>query len=67
MSAKVPLTPEELQAHLAEQLGFLERSADAFDNGYEDEAKRMATAIRVLVHDTNQSISLLKQLGRLPS
>jgi hypothetical protein len=66
MSVKVPISNDDLKAHLAEQLGFLERSADAFDSGYEDEAKRMAVTIRVLVHDTNASTSLLKQLGKLP-
>ncbi len=62
--AKKPLTPAELQAHLDEQLGFLERSAAAFDQGYEDEAKRLAVTLRVLLHETKQSHSLLGQLGK---
>jgi hypothetical protein len=41
----------------------LERSAESFDSGYEDEAQRLATVIRVLVHDTRASHSLLGQLG----
>ena len=60
---KVPLTPAELQKHLDEQIGFIERSAKAFDDGFEDEAKRLALTIRVLVHDTNNSRSLLHQIG----
>lgn len=42
---------------------FLERSARAFDDGFEAEAKRLAVVLRVLMHDTNQSHSLLKQHG----
>lgn len=54
---------EELWGLLREQKEFLERSADAFDRGYEAEAKRLATTLRLLVHDTNSSVSLLTQLG----
>ncbi|MGN7250031.1 hypothetical protein [Arthrobacter sp. SAFR-014] len=53
----------ELLEHLSEQLSFLSSSCDAFDQGNRSEAKRIATQIRVLVHDTTQSHSLLKQLG----
>ena len=62
--AKRPITPDELQAHLDEQLGFLERSAEAFDEGYDGEAKRLAVTMRVLLHKTAQSHSLLGQLGQ---
>ena len=48
---------------LNEQLAFLKSSAGAYDRGLEAEAKRLAVAIRVLVHDTGQSHSLLTQLG----
>jgi hypothetical protein len=61
---KTAITSTDLQAHLDEQLGFLERSAAAFDQGYEDEAKRLAVTLRVLLHETTQSHSLLVQLGR---
>lgn len=47
---------------LKTQLGFLERSAESYDQEYEDEALRLATIVRVLVHDTNSSHSLLGQL-----
>ena len=57
-------TQQELEEHLRDQLDFLTSSADAFDLGRESEAKRMAVAIRVLVHDTGKSSSLLGQLGR---
>ncbi len=42
MNQQVPHTRDELQKHLQEQLGFLERSADSFDAGFQDEAKRLA-------------------------
>lgn len=57
------LTQAELQAHLTEQLGFLEASASSFDSGFEGEAKRLALTMRVLLHQTRQSHSLLNQLG----
>jgi hypothetical protein len=56
------LTREEVQAHLDQQMKFLETSAKHFDEGEIAEAKRMATHIRVLVHDTKSSKSLLRQL-----
>ena len=62
---KVDLTNQELVEHLEEQLGFLRRSADAYDEGHHGEAKRMAVTIRILVHDTGASASLLGQLDRL--
>jgi hypothetical protein len=55
---------QELEAHLQEHLGFLQASADAYDGGFDGEAKRIAVSIRVLVHDTKHSKSLLGQLGR---
>lgn len=39
------------------------RSCQAFDAGHFSEAKRLAVALRVLLHDTPKSHSLLKQLG----
>ncbi|MGH8527833.1 MAG: hypothetical protein ACREXY_27520 [Gammaproteobacteria bacterium] len=47
---------------LEESEQFLERSAEAFDEGFEAEAKRLSVVLRVLLHDTNQSHSLLQQL-----
>lgn len=54
---------EELERLLGEQLGFLKRSSDSYDLGYFDECKRIALTIRVLVHDTKASTSLLTLLG----
>jgi hypothetical protein len=53
----------DFRAYLRQQLGFLKRSIESFDAGFRDEAMRMATVIRVLVHDTKQSTSLLTYLG----
>src|ERR1700730_8897144 len=55
-------TQVDLERHLREQHQFLLRSAAAFDQGFEAEAKRLATVIRVLLHDTASSRSLLSQL-----
>jgi hypothetical protein len=53
----------ELLAQLREQIHFIHTSCDHYDSGVGSEAKRIATPIRVLVHDTPKSHSLLKQLG----
>ena len=57
-------TEDELLGHLLVQIAFLERSASWYDNGAEEEAIRLAIAIRILVHDTNNSKSLLIQLNK---
>jgi hypothetical protein len=53
-----------LEKHLDEQLRFVESSAEAYDRGFIGEAKRLATTIRVLIHDTKNSRSLLSQLNK---
>jgi hypothetical protein len=53
----------DFKFQLQRQLKFLTASANAFDNGFRDEAIRIATAIRVLVHQTKSSTSLLKHLN----
>jgi hypothetical protein len=55
----------DLVSRLHEQIRFLERSAAAYDDGIEEEAKRLAVAIRVLLHETTTSRSVLGQLGLL--
>jgi hypothetical protein len=60
---------QDFRAHLVEQLGFLDASARAYDDGVESEAKRLAATVRTLVHDGPGSRSLLTHLGirdRLP-
>lgn len=48
---------------LKEQYGFLRRSIDSAMDGHDEEALRIATAIRVLVHETASSKPLLKNLN----
>jgi SEC-C motif len=61
---KTPQSKEDLEQHFEEQLRFLSRSAEAYDAGFTDEAKRLAVTIRILVHDTRSSTSLLTQLNQ---
>lgn len=49
--------------HLRDQLGFIDASCARFDEGYRAEAKRLALAVRVLVHDTEVSRGLLSRMG----
>jgi hypothetical protein len=62
--AGIQRTLAELQDQLEDQLYFLEASALAYDRGQDREAKRLATALRVLVHDKgSRSRSILTQLN----
>lgn len=56
-------TRQDLEQQLAEQIAFIKTSVDLYDGGSKAEAKRLAVSIRVLVHDTKTSRSLLGQLG----
>ena len=51
--------PQQLKRHL----GFLNRSCADFDSGHVEEALRIAVSLRVLIHDTKNSTSLLTHLG----
>jgi hypothetical protein len=53
----------QLKSYLAKHLNFLVKSSAAFDKGETDEAIRMAVSMRVLLHDTKNSTSLLKLLN----
>lgn len=53
----------DLAVKLREQLEFIERSCSAYDEGHRSEAIRIAVAIRVLLHDSRTSTSLMKHLG----
>lgn len=59
---KVKQTKSDLLIHLKDSCDFLEISSAAFDRGYIGEAKRLATTLRVLMHDTSNSHSLMSQL-----
>lgn len=56
-------SPQDLHQHLDEQLSFVQSSLSGYDAGNEAEAKRLAVHVRVLVHDTRNSVSLLSQLN----
>ncbi len=57
-------TKAELLNHMKEQISFMLASAESYDRGFEGEARRLAVSIRILVHDTSQSKSLLTQIGK---
>lgn len=52
-----------LTEQFSRQVLFIERSSASYDQGHNDEALRIAVALRVLIHDTSKSTSLLTQLG----
>ncbi len=54
----------DLERHLRDAREALSLSSTSYDQGYKGEAKRLATSVRVLVHDTRNSISLLTQLNK---
>lgn len=56
-------TQDDFLIHLREQIYFLRQSAEGYDKGFTLESKRLATTIRVLVHDTGSSTSLLRHLN----
>lgn len=65
-------TRENLIAELKDQLAALRLSCTSYDKGNRWEAKRLATAIHILLHDRGRTKSLSRQLGlkaklRIPS
>lgn len=59
---KQKLSTQEKNNKLNVQIGLLRNYAKMFDSGVTDMALPMATQVRVLVHQTQRSISLLNQL-----
>jgi len=62
--AEYAQTRDELLGHLRDQIAFMKQSASSYDEGFEGEGKRLAVIIRVLVHDTSNSTSLLTLLNK---
>ena len=62
--SKYVKTKDDLRNHLIEQIALLKASSNSFNNGFEGEAKRLAIVVRTLVHDTDNSTSLLKPLNK---
>ena len=60
----VKQTEDDFKSHLEEQIRFLESSSQSYDDGYISEAKRLAVVVRVLLHDTPKSTSLLTILKK---
>jgi hypothetical protein len=59
----------DLHVELEDQLAFLRKSAQAYDDGELREAKRLATNLYILLHEGPQNKSLLRKLrirSRLP-
>jgi hypothetical protein len=54
---------ENLKTHLS----FIARSCELYDQGYKEEALRIAVSLRVMFHDTIRSTSLLKHLQKKES
>ena len=65
MPGKRSRTPEEINNSFNHQCDYLYRSCRAFDAGQENEALRLSTTLRVLLHQTPKSNSLLNQMGKL--
>ena len=60
---QISLSTAELKTIFKIEIQFLKNSCESFDNDFKDEAMRIATVIRVLLHDTSSSVSLLEQLN----
>ena len=64
MSDKIPFSLVELERQLNEQLKLLVLLTEIYDKGEIVAAKPMATVLRILLHDTKNSKSLLGQLKK---
>lgn len=60
---RVERDPSEYREQLETQVRLLRRSASHYDEGDRSEAQRLAVIVRLLVHDTHNSASLLTHLG----
>ncbi len=54
---------QDFREQYDQQISFLESSAKAYDKGNEPEAKRLAVSLRIFLHDSRNSTSLLQHLG----
>ncbi|KYC62684.1 hypothetical protein ABEV04_11555 [Heyndrickxia faecalis] len=61
--AKYKLKHQELIEQWNSHLHFINSSSKKFDEGLEIEARRIATSLRVIFHDTKTSHPLIKQTG----
>lgn len=56
-------TKNDLKNHFNEQINFIHKSCAEYDKGDFSEAKRIAVALRILLHNTTSSHSLFSQLN----
>lgn len=61
--ARVERSMADKRAMLREQISLLTSYAEMYDTGQRAFAKPMAASLRLLIHQTKKSISLLQQLG----
>lgn len=61
--AKYQLSTQDLNEHWGDQLNFIQSSIREFDMGRENEARRIATSLRIMFHETSTSHSLIKQMN----
>ncbi|VDS10738.1 hypothetical protein PARHAE_03957 [Paracoccus haematequi] len=59
---KVPVPISAIESRFVSQLGFLQRSMEAYDAGAHDEVLRMAVALRTLLHKSRTSHPLVEQV-----
>lgn len=62
---RIPRPEGETVEHTRVQFDFLAQSCDSFDNGKEAEGARIATYLRILLHQQGRSRALLGQCGVL--
>lgn len=62
--ANIQKTHDDFEKDLKDTIQNLVTLSKAYDDGSEEIAKLIAVAIRVLIHDTNSSTSLLKHLNK---
>jgi len=60
-----PRTDEDIEKEFNLQLELLEQLCKNYDEGYEVVGKSIASSIRVLLHETSASSSLIGQVGRI--
>ena len=57
------VSAQVIEEQLGDQINFLKKSCNSYDNGETSEYKRMAIALRVLLHNRGSSKSLISQLS----
>jgi hypothetical protein len=63
MANRIPLTRVEIVEQLADQEMFLASDCSAFDEQSQSYARKISVTLRVLLHDTQNSASVLALLG----